>query len=138
MKRFVMTEKIYPSDLSEAQWKAIQPLVPAAQVGGRPRDVEMRWIINGILYIVRGGGSWRMLPKEYGPWPTVYGYFRNFQRQGVWQQMHDRLREKVRRKAGRKSTPSVAIIDSQSVKTTEKGGFVAMTRAKRSWAANAI
>jgi putative transposase len=138
MKGFVMPEKIYPSDLSDAQWKAIQPLIPAAKLGGRPRDVEMRWIINGILYIVRGGGSWRMLPKEYGPWPTVYGYFRKFQRQGVWQQIHDRLREKVRRKAGKKSTPSAAIIDSQSVKTTEKGGFAAMTQAKRSWAANAI
>lgn len=138
MKGFVMTEKMYPSDLSDAQWKAIQPLIPAAKSGGRPRDVDMRWILNGILYIVRGGGSWRMLPKEYGPWPTVYGYFRKFQREGVWQQIHDRLREKVRRKAGKKATPSVAIIDSQSVKTTEKGGFAAMTRARRSWAANAI
>ena len=138
MKGFLMPEKIYPSDTSDAQWKAVQPLIPPAQLGGRPRDVEMRWIINGILYIVRGGGSWRMLPKEYGPWPTVYGYFRKFQREGVWQQIHDRLREKVRRKAGKKSTPSAAIIDSQSVKTTEKGGFAAMTQAKRSWAASAI
>jgi len=138
MKGFLMPEKIYPSDTSDAQWKAVQPLIPPAQLGGRPRDVEMRWIINGILYIVRGGGSWRMLPTEYDPWPTVYGYFRKFQREGVWQQIHDRLREKVRRKAGKKSTPSAAIIDSQSVKTTEKGGFAAMTQAKRSWAANAI
>jgi len=133
-----MPEKIYPRDMSDAQWKAIQPLIPPAKWGGRPRDVDMRCIINGILYLVRGGGSWRMLPTEYGPWPTVYGYFREFQRQGVWQQIHDRLREKVRRKAGKKSTPSAAIIDSQSVKTTEKGGFAAMTQAKRSWAANAI
>ena len=102
MKGFLMPEKIYPRDMSDAQWKAIQPLIPPAKWGGRPRDVDMRCIINGILYLVRGGGSWRMLPTEYGPWPTVYGYFREFQRQGVWQQIHDRLREKVRRKAGKK------------------------------------
>jgi len=138
MKGFVMTTKIYPSDMSDAQWKAIQPLIPPAKSGGRRRDVDMRCIINGILYIVRGGGSWRMLPQEYGPWPTVYGYFRKFQRQRVWQQIHDCLREKVRRKAGKKATPSAAIIDSQSVKTTEKGGCAATTRARRSLAANAI
>jgi putative transposase len=133
-----MSEKVYPSDMSGAQWKIIDPLIPPAKPGGRPREAKMREIVNGILYIVRGGCSWRMLPQEYGPWPTVYGYFRAFRRAGIWQQIHDALREKVRRKAGKKPTPSAAIMDSQSVKTTEKGAFAATTRARRFWAVSGI
>jgi putative transposase len=138
VKGLPMSEKVYPSDMSAVQWKIIGPLVPAAKPGGRPREADMQGIIHGILYMVRGGGSWRMLPKEYGPWQTVYGYFRTFRRTGVWQQMHDALRERTRRKAGKKPTPSAAIMDSQSVKTTEKGDFAAMTRVRRSLAANVI
>jgi putative transposase len=138
MKGHPMTTKLYPSDMTDTQWEVIQPLVPAAKWGGRPREADMRGVINGILYMVRGGCSWRMLPKDYGPWETVYGYFRAFRRGGLWQNIHDTLRAKVRRRAGKKGTPSAAIIDSQSVKTTEKGGCVATTRAKRSLAASGI
>ena len=75
MKGLVMAKKIYPNDMSDAQWTFIRPLIPPGKAGGRPRNIDMREIINAILYVVRGGVSWRMLPKEYGPWQTVYGYF---------------------------------------------------------------
>ena len=129
---------MYPSDLTDVQWALIEPFIPAPKTGARPREVDMRTILNGILYLVRSGCAWRMLPKEFGPWSTVYDIYRKFCLCGIWQQIHDALRESVREKAGRKGTPSAAVIDSQSVKTTEKGGFADMTRARISTAASAI
>jgi putative transposase len=133
-----MSKQQYPCELTDAQWSIIKPLIPPAKTGGRPREVDMRYIVNGILYINRGGCAWRLLPKDYGPWETAYGYFRGFTQDGTWQHIHDRLRKKVRKKQGRKATPSAAIIDSQSVKTTEKGGPEAMMRVKRSMAEKGI
>ena len=98
----------------------------------------MREVINGILYLSRTGCSWRMLPHDLPPWGTVHYYYRRFRREGVWPAVHDRLREQVRVEAGKEKTPSAAIIDSQSVKTAEKGGPAGTTRARKSAAESGI
>ena len=126
----------YPSDLTDEQYALIEPMLPAAKsnrlIGGRPREVDLRNIVNGILYFVRSGCQWRMLPTTFGPWSTVHDYYRNWKHDGTWQRIHDKLREKVRRADGRKPTPSAAIIDSQSVKScAPKKTRMATTRARR-------
>jgi len=117
-----MDRKRYASDLTDEQWELIKPLLPAAKPGGRPRTTDIREAVNAILYLVRTGCSWRMLPHEFPPWPTVHDYYWKWRPDGIWQQIHQNLYERVRLGAGRQTSPSAAIIDSQSVKTSSKGG----------------
>ena len=133
-----MGRTAYPSDLSDVQWKLLKPRIPPAKPGGRPRSVDMREVINGILYVLRSGCAWRLLPHDLPPWSTVYDYLRKFRQAGLWHRIHDALRDQVRRQEGRQKSPSAAIIDSQSVKTTEKGGLEDTTLERRLTDANAI
>ena len=133
-----MARKPYPSDLTDAQWSLIAPLIPDADPGGRPRTVEIREVINGILYLVRTGCAWRHLPHEFPPWGTTHYYYRRWRLDGTWERIHNKLREKVRRGVGKTPTPSVGVLDSQSVKTDapSKTAATATTRARRPLAAS--
>lgn len=123
------TRERYPTDLTDAQWARIEPLVPKPKPGGRPATVERREIVNAIFYHVRNGGVWRSLPHDLPKWPTVYDYFRQWRDDGTWQRLHDAVRDDTRRAAGRDPSPSAAILDAQSVKTAEKGGSAAASTA---------
>jgi putative transposase len=113
-----MSAQLYPTDLTDSQWDIIQEMIPPAKPGGRPRSLDMRQVVNAILYVVVGGIQWRMLPREYPAWQSVYRYFHAWQQDHTWQRIHDVLRAAVRRRAGRHKQPTAGCLDSQSVKTT--------------------
>jgi|GraSoi2013_100cm_1033763.scaffolds.fasta_scaffold119644_1 transposase len=112
----------YPTDVTDEQWKLVEPFLPQAKPGGRPRKTDLREVLNALFYLVRTGCQWRMLPHEFPRWRTCYNYYRAWIDSGTWDEIVYLLRTDVRVEAGRNDQPRVAAIDSQSVKTTEQGG----------------
>jgi transposase len=130
----------YPSDLSEAEWRLVEPLIPPAKRGGRKRSINVREVLNGIFYVLSTGCQWKALPKDLPPKSTVYDYLDLWSWDGTLARIHHELYVSCREQAGREASPSAAIIDSQSAKAARKGGLQStrrgMTRAKRSPAAS--
>jgi transposase len=120
----------FPSNLTDAEWARLEPLIPAARPGGRPRKTDMRAAMNAILYLLRTGCPWRYLPRDgFPPRSTVYNIFRKFQRERAWEAIWAELHMALRERLGREASPTAAILDSQTVKSAEKGG-----RAIARWA----
>src|SRR5919199_3989960 len=114
--------RAYQTDLSDAEWACIEPLLPTPKAPGRPRVHSLREILNAIFYIVKSGCAWRLLPHDFPPWKTIHHYFRTWRIDGTWERMHSALRERVRVRMGRDPQPSAGIVDSQSLKSTGVGG----------------
>jgi len=117
-----MSTKRYASDLTDAEWEVLREYIPTAKSGGRPRSADMRAVLNAIFYVLRTGCQWSMLPGEFPPKGTVYHYFNSWRQNGTWERMNAALRARSRQRSGRHPLASGAILDSQSVKTGEKGG----------------
>ncbi len=122
---------LYPSDLTNHQWNHIKDLIPPPKTGGRPRSLDMRLVLNAMIYVLVGGIQWRMMPREYPNWKSVYHYFRQWRLNGTWKQLHDTLRARVRQQAGRHKHPSAACLDSQSVKCAHIKGIRGFDNGKK-------
>lgn len=132
----------YPSDLTDAEWALVEPLIPPAKRGGRKREVDVREVLNGLLYVLSTGCQWRAVPKDLPPKSTLFSYFDLWNWDGTLGRIHQELYVKCREAMGREASPTAAIIDSQSVKSAEKGGVAStragMMRGKRSRARSGI
>jgi transposase len=118
-----MTRKPYPSDLKDAEWAVLKPLLPPNKPIGSPREVELREVVNALMYVADNGIKWRAMPHDFPAWETVYGYFRRWTHSGVWEAVNQALGRQVRVEAGRDEQPSLGLIDSQSVEMAQKGGL---------------
>jgi putative transposase len=126
--------KAYPSDLTDGEWEILEPLIPKVSPNATIETIPRREIVNGILYVLRSGCPWRLLPNDLPAWGTVYYYFRTWQKQGVWDQVLQVLRKRMRQKQGRDEEPSAAVIDSQSIKTSAvRGPEKGIDMGKKIW-----
>ena len=125
-----MTKTLYSSDLMDAQWEMLNPLLPAPAQRGRP-PTSHRQVIDAIFYNLRTGCQWRLLPKDFGPWETIYGRYRKWKREGVWTALNDCLRARVRAAVGKRCRPTAAILDSQSVRSADHAGHTGYDAGKK-------
>lgn len=140
-KRYDRSKLRYPSDLTDAEWALVEPLIPPAKPGGNKRTVTVREVMNGLMYVLSTGCQWRAVPKDLPPRSTLFDYFTRWSEDGTLDDIHHELYVRCRERQGREASPTAAVIDSQSVKSAEKGGRgrirTATTRARRSRARSA-
>lgn len=118
-----MVRKSYPSDLTNAEWAILEPLLPPQKTIGSPREVDIREVVNALMYVADNGIKWRAMPHDFPAWQTVYGYFQRWSRSGVWEQVNQAFNRKARLEVGREEDPSLGLMDSQSVEMAQKGGL---------------